>query len=467
LETKNARQIASAGQDAFLIKRSQEDILEDEQHRQDVHQGGDLLGLAGQRIEHHIGDDAQADALGDGVEQRHGDDGNVGRDGFAQVVVVEADLRDRADHQEAHHDQRRRGGKGGNGGEQRREQGTQQEEKACHQRRQTGTSARADAGGRFHKGRHRGGAQHRADGGADSIGHQGRLDAGQTAFLIQHIGLGGHADQGAEGVEQVNEQEGEDDHDEVQNPDGGEVHTEALAEGLAQLGEVRRHDLAGDQGVEARLGCGGVDAGQLAHNADQPGGNDTQKDRAAHILDVQRGGDQRADQGQQGADAMGGEILGEAGNGDQRGGIHRQTGVLQTNEGDEQADTHGHAPLERQRDGIEDGLAHIGQRQDDEDDAFHKHRQQRDLPAVPKALHHGIGQVGIQTHARRQHKGQIGHKRHAAGADEGRNGRRQQHRRGIHASIRQDAGIHRQDVGHGHEGGDARHDLRFNRRLVL
>jgi len=401
LETKNARQIESAGHDDFLIKRSQEDILEDKQHRQDVHQRRDLLGLAGQHIQHHIGDDAQADALGDRIEQRHGDDRNVSRDRLAQVVIVKANLCDGTDHQEADHDQRRRGGKGWNGGEQRRKQGAQQEEKCCDQRRQTGTTAGTDAGGRFHKGGYRGGAKHRTNCGANGIRHKGGLDAGQTAFLVQHIGLGCHADQGAQGVEQVNEQEGKNDYNEVQDLDGGKVHAEALAEGLAQLGEIRRHDLAGDQGVEARLGRGGVDTCQLAYDADQPGGNDAQEDRAAHIPDVQRGGDQRSNQSQQGADAVGGEVLGEAGDGDQRGRIHRQTGILEADEGDEQANAHGHAPLERQRDGIEDGLAHIGQRQNDEDDAFHKHCQQRDLPAIAKAQHHGIGQVGIQTHASR------------------------------------------------------------------
>ncbi len=127
----------------------------------------------------------------------------------------------------------------------------------------------------------------------------------------------------------------------------------------------------------------------------------------------------------------------------------------------------GIAPLQGQRNGVEDGFTDIGQRKNNKNDAFHKNGQQCDLPTVAETLHHGVGQVGIQAHARRQDEGQIRYERHAAGGEEGSNGSCQKHGRRIHAGIGQNTGVDSQDVRHGHEGGNARHDLRFNGGFVL
>ena len=130
----------------------QENILEDKQNSEDIHQRRNLLGLAGAQIQHHIGDNTQADALGDAVEQRHRNDGDVGRDGLGEVIIVEADLGDGADHQESHHNQRGSGGEGGNGGEERSENGVEQEQQTSHHSSQTGAAAGSHTGGGFHKG---------------------------------------------------------------------------------------------------------------------------------------------------------------------------------------------------------------------------------------------------------------------------------------------------------------------------
>ena len=50
-------------------------------------------------------------------------------------------------------------------------------------------------------------------------------------------------------------------------------------------------------------------------------------------------------QRQQRADAMGGEVFGKAGNGNQSGGVYCQAGILQTDKGNEQTDTHRNTPL--------------------------------------------------------------------------------------------------------------------------
>ena len=74
----------------------QEHILQHEQHCQHIHQRLDRLALAGGNVQQNVADDAEANALGDGVEQGHGDDGQVCGDGLGQVVQLEADLADGA-----------------------------------------------------------------------------------------------------------------------------------------------------------------------------------------------------------------------------------------------------------------------------------------------------------------------------------------------------------------------------------
>ena len=47
----------------------------DEQDREDVHHRVDVLGLAGGGRDHRVGDDAEADAVGDRVGEGHAHDG--------------------------------------------------------------------------------------------------------------------------------------------------------------------------------------------------------------------------------------------------------------------------------------------------------------------------------------------------------------------------------------------------------
>lgn len=175
----------------------------------------------------------------------------------------------------------------------------------------------------------------------------------------------------------------------------------------------------------------------------------------------------QTDKRKQRADAVGIEVLGEARDGHQRSGINRQTRVLQTDKADEQTNADGNAALERQRDGVENRLANVRQAQHDKDETLNKDRQQRDLPGVTHAQHNRVGEERIQTHARRQRERQVRHQSHARRADKGRNRGRQQDGSGVHARSGQDARIDRQDVSHGHKGGDARHDFRFNIGFVF
>ena len=182
---------------------------------------------------------------------------------------------------------------------------------------------------------------------------------------------------------------------------------------------------------------------------------------------MQRGSHQNAHHAQQRADARGGEILPEIHQLHQRRAAHAQSGVLQADEGDEQSDAHGHAPLQAQRNGVKDGLPDVGQGQHHKNQSLHKDRQQRHLPGIAHPQADGIGHIGVQAHTGGQGEGQVCHQSHGRSADEGGQGRSQQNGSRIHARCGQDAGIDGQDVGHGHKGGDSRDDLGFHIGLVF
>ena len=161
-----------------------------------------------------------------------------------------------------------------------------------------------------------------------------------------------------------------------------------------------------------------------------------------------------ADDAEQSTDALGAEVCRKISEAHQSCAVvHHQTGTLQADEGDEQADAYGDAPLEAQGNGIEDGLPDVGQGQHNEDKAFHEDCQQSNLPGVAHVAADRKGHIGIEAHACGQGKGQVGHQRHAGGADKGGQGRCQQHGSGIHAGSRENAGVHSQNVSHCHEGG--------------
>ena len=99
-----------------------------------------------------------------------------------------------------------------------------------------------------------------------------------VAVRVQHVSLGGNTDQGAQRIEQVNEQEGEHDGEEVQDANAGEIGLEYLTEGLAQSGEVETDKSGGDNGVHACIGVGHIDTGDLAEDAQHPGDKNAVQD---------------------------------------------------------------------------------------------------------------------------------------------------------------------------------------------
>ena len=292
---------------------------------------------------------------------------------------------------------------------------------------------------------------------------------GQLALLVQHIGLGSDADEGAQRVEQVNEEEGEHDGEEVQDAHAGEVGLEHLPEGLAQCGEVEADKAGGDDGVHPCVGVGDINASQLADDAEHPCDEDAVEDAALDVLHQQDGGDDHAQQSEDGAHAHRGEGLAlKVLVGDEGGvAVDDELGILQAHEGHEQADAHADSALEGHGDGVEDALTHVGQAQHDEDDALDEDGHQGQLPAVAHRENDGVGKVGVQAHAGGQREGVVGQQSHQGSAHEGCQRGGDQDCVGIHAGSGKDAGVDRKDVGHRHEGGDTGHDFGLDVGVVL
>ena len=60
--------------------------------------------------------------------------------------------------------------------------------------------------------------------------------------------------------------------------------------------------------------------------------------------------------------------------------VDGKAGVLQTDEGYEDADADGHSAFQRERDRVEDGFPHVRKREQDEDHAFTEYGEEGDVP---------------------------------------------------------------------------------------
>ena len=122
-------------------------------------------------------------------------------------------------------------------------------------------------------------------------------------------------------------------------------------------------------------------------------------------------------------------------------------GVLERDQGDEQPDPRPHGVFQRHGDGVDDLFADGTGRQQKEDDALHRDREQRQLPRIAHGVDDGIGEKGVQPHGRSQHQRAVGPERHAERADECRQRRGEEAPAPVHAGAGEDVRIHGQNVG--------------------
>ena len=243
-------------------------------------------------------------------------------------------------------------------------------------------------------------------------------------------------DEGADVVEEIDEEEDEDD------LEGADVESTAdieLEGGGFDGGEAVVHRLPVDLVEEHSEEHG-------AEDADEHGGSDTE--------DLQDGDEEQAKEGEgsmRGADVAEGD--------DGRGAGNDDTGVAESDEGDEEADASSYCGVELMRDGSYETLAKAGEGQDEEDDSGEEDGSEGRLPGDAHAFDDGVGEVGVETHSRCEGEGVVGERAHedaaegraeAGGGGDGGEG---------HAGFGEDGRVHEDDVGHRDEGGEACEDL--------
>ena len=453
------------------MHQSEEDIFPDEEDCQNIHQDADFFSISREGIHDGVGDDAKRDAFGDAVCERHGKDGDICGNGFGGVAEVNA--RDSGEHEEAHDDKGGGGGKCGNRQEERREEEGEGKKDGYGDSGKTGSSAFRNACRAFYKGGCRGNPEACADGGGDSVRHESAFDAGQLPFVIKHICFGGNADQGAEGIKNIHEEEGKKDDEEVGSHHFREIK---LHENGGKAYRGKRGNACGKiwKGAEcAFCGIGDVEPREFAEDAESPCEEDTPENISSHFFHHEDACKKNTQDSEENRNSHGVECA--CGNcsfkGKKRNFCSRigndDIGGTQSDESDEQTDACRHCPFQVDRDCVENRFAHIGKRQDNENHAFQTNGGESGLPGIAHLSDDSEREERIQPHAGSEGEGVIGKECHKDSTDEGSEGGRCKKRAFVHAGGAHDAGVDCQDIRHRHESRDARHDFCPDGRVIF
>ena len=157
-----------------------------------------------------------------------------------------------------------------------------------------------------------------------------------------------------------------------------------------------------------------------------------------------------------------GEEGGEAGDlpqADRRAGDAEgdDAGLVQADEGEEEADADGEAVLEGTGDGVGQPAAHLEDGEDGEEDAGEEDGAEGRLPGIAEHLDDGEGDEGVLPHVGGDGKGALGVDAHDQGAEGGGDDGGGHRRPARDTGRLQDRRVDDDDVGHGQEGGDAGH----------
>ena len=136
---------------------------------------------------------------------------------------------------------------------------------------------------------------------------------------------------------------------------------------------------------------------------------------------------------------------------DGRGIMNDDSGILHSDEGDEQADTAGDAVLQVLRDSVDDRLSELEEREDNEQDTFEENRGQSDLEGVLRSSElteaDRIGKIRIKAEACGKGYGITVKESHKERRQSGRDGCRDENAAAVHDRT-EDIRVNRQNVRH-------------------
>ena len=102
--------------------------------------------------------------------------------------------------------------------------------------------------------------------------------------------------------------------------------------------------------------------------------------------------------------------------------------------------------LEHRRDGFDDHLADLGDRDEDVDQTAQEHHAQRFLPREAQAEAHGVGEEGVEAHAGCLCVRHVGEQAHDERADDGGDDGGEEHASPWHSGLAQDLRVDDDDV---------------------
>ena len=168
-------------------------------------------------------------------------------------------------------------------------------------------------------------------------------------------------------------------------------------------------------------------------DADDGGGDDSDKEGSRDVEDDQRARNDKTDYGKETGAA------GDVAEVNQCGGIiHDDAAALQADERDEQTDTGSDRLSQRQRQGVHNRLADTRQSQDYEYYTFNKDSGQRELPAIAHSEADRVAEEGVQSHTRGKGERKLGVESHHEGREDGGDSRGGEEGVLVHSAVSQD-----------------------------
>jgi hypothetical protein len=212
-------------------------------------------GAAGDELEESVAGEAEAEAVSDGPGEGDGGYGEEGGDGELRVFPL--DVGEAGGHQRADEDERGGSGEVGDGACERGEEEGEEEENAGDDGGDAGAASRSDSGGGLDVTGDGAGAGEGAEDGGGSVGEEDAVEAGYRVVLVDEAGALGDGDEGADVVEEIDEEEDKDDLEGTDVECAGDVEVEG---GDADGGEVEPLRLPVDLASENSEQGSGEDA---------------------------------------------------------------------------------------------------------------------------------------------------------------------------------------------------------------
>ena len=423
------------------------DEIDDESEGDEPHDPADFLVLADGGLHERVAHEAEREAVGDRARERHHDDGKERRQGVGEVREI--DLPDLLHHERADEDERRRRREARHETDERREDQRDEEADGDRHGREPRLAARRDARGALDVACDRRGAE---DGGADrahGVRRERAVEVLDLAVRLHELRLRREADERAHVVEELDDRKREDNGDDAIVPRADDVE---LAERLAHVRHARAHDIR-DTMRHRRV---------AETHGEQRRRDDADEDGALYLARHERAREHEAEEREQR------RRLRHMTEADERRLVrHDEARALEADESDEEADAHadGHAQILRH--GVDDGLADVTDREDQEQDAREEHRAECDCPVQAERAAHIVGEKGVESHARRERDRIVGDDAH-----DHRRERRDPDGRGDgrifrDARLGKNVRIDEDDIGERDERRESRQDLRLDRRLLL